>query len=139
MGSDRDFVGICWFGTQSKSSYQFGHLFKVFEVNHFDRRMHVTVGDADQCAWNAPSRPENNIRVGSAGGGDGLMLDGAFDSLGDFLPFWESSETPIHNFNGAASLYRGNLHGNSIGGSRGHSNMSGKVRIEHMGNASTTI
>ena len=85
MGSDRDFVGICWFGTQSKSSHQLGHLFKVFEVNHFDRRMHVTVGDADQCAWNAPSRPENNIRVGSAGGGDGLMLDGAFDSLGDFL------------------------------------------------------
>ena len=42
--------------------------------------MHVTVGQRDQGARDAAPRPEDGVRIGAAGAGHGLALEG--DSLG---------------------------------------------------------
>src|SRR5438094_657237 len=59
----------------SESRQQFGNLFEIFQAHQFHRRMHVAIGQADQRARNAATRPEDHVGVGARSRGHGFMLE----------------------------------------------------------------
>ena len=59
---------------RNTTGQQFRDLFQVLQADHFYRRVHVSIGQADERAGDAPACPENRVGVRAARVGHRLVL-----------------------------------------------------------------
>src|SRR5512145_1865756 len=83
--SDFQLKLLTFFKRQGEGGQEFGNLFEVFEADHLYWGMHIAVWEADQTGGNATTRPEDDVRVRSAGGGHGFVLECYLRFPGDLL------------------------------------------------------
>jgi len=49
-----------------ESPKQLGNHLQILQADHLDRRMHVTIGQTDQCAGDSSARPKNGVSIRAA-------------------------------------------------------------------------
>ena len=68
-----------------KTCHEFGYLIEVFQINHFHRRMHVAIGQADERTGNAATCPKDDIRIRAARGTYSFVLQRYLCGAGNFF------------------------------------------------------